>query len=91
MSLLPPGLWHTVLINFGGPFPTGKYLLVVIDVYSRFPEVAIVHSTSAKTAINKLKRILNLQDMEYRENCELTMAHLFTNHEFETFLEEQGI
>lgn len=42
MSLLPPEPWHTVHMDFCGPFPTGEYLLVVIDAYSRFPEVDIV-------------------------------------------------
>ena len=51
MSPLPPTPWHTVHIDFCGPFPTGEYLLVVIDAYSRFPEVDIIHSTSAKGTI----------------------------------------
>ena len=28
MSPLPPEPWHTVHIDFCGPFPTGEYLLV---------------------------------------------------------------
>jgi len=31
--------------------------LVVIDAYSRFPEVEIVHSTNGKGTISKLDRI----------------------------------
>ena len=57
MSSLPPSPWHTVHIDFCGPFPTGEYLLVVIDAYSRFPEVEIVHSTAAKGTLPKLDRI----------------------------------
>ena len=34
MSSLPPAPWHTVHIDFCGPFTTGEYLLVVIDAYS---------------------------------------------------------
>ena len=44
MTPLPPKPWHTVNVDFCGPFPTGEYLLVVIDAHSRFPEVEIVHS-----------------------------------------------
>ena len=51
MSPLPPAPWHMVNIDFCRPFPTGEYLLVVIDAYSRFPEVAMVHCTSAKATI----------------------------------------
>lgn len=32
----------------------GHYVLVVIDDYARFPEIEIVHSTSAKAVIPKL-------------------------------------
>lgn len=30
MSPLPPEPWHTVHINFCGPFPTGGYFLAVM-------------------------------------------------------------
>ena len=57
MSPLPPEPWHTVHVDFCGPFPTGEYLFVVIDAYSRFPEVEVVHSTAANTVIPKMDRI----------------------------------
>ena len=37
MSVLPPEPWHTVHIDFSGPFPSGEYLPIVIDAYSCFP------------------------------------------------------
>ena len=39
------------------PDVAGHYVLVVINDYSRFPEVNIVHSTFAKAVIPKLERI----------------------------------
>nr|XP_002730526.1 PREDICTED: uncharacterized protein K02A2.6-like [Saccoglossus kowalevskii] len=51
MSTLPNGPWQEVSADFCGPFPNGKYLLVVIDDYSRYPEVEICNSTSAEAAI----------------------------------------
>ena len=38
-------------------FPSGDYLLVVIDDYSRFPEVEIVRSTSVRAIIPHLDTI----------------------------------
>ncbi|XP_020896027.1 uncharacterized protein K02A2.6 [Exaiptasia diaphana] len=53
MTPLPRGPWEKVSIDFAEV--AGQYVLVVIDDYSRFPEV--VHSTSAKAVIPKLDRM----------------------------------
>ena len=57
VSPLPPKPWHTLNMDFGGLLPMGEYLFVIIDVYSRFSEVEIVHSMSAKAIIQKMDRI----------------------------------
>ena len=36
------GPWQEINIDFKGPLPSGQYLLVIIDSYSRYPEVEIV-------------------------------------------------
>ena len=88
MSPLPPEPWHTVHIDLCGPFPTGEYLLVVIDAYSQFPEVDIVHSTAAKGTISKLERIFATHGVPtiVRNNNEPP----FTSHEFESYMAEIG-
>lgn len=55
MTPLPNGPWRQVSIDFCKV--AGHYVLAVIDDYSRFPEIEIVHSTSAKAVIPKLDRI----------------------------------
>ena len=47
---MPKGPWEVVHTDFYGPLHTGEYLLVIIDIYSRFPEVEIVRSTKASKA-----------------------------------------
>ena len=59
MNELPPEPWYTVHLDFCSPFPTGEYVLVAIDAYSRFPEVEIIQSTSATVTISKLERIFS--------------------------------
>ena len=54
---MPERPWDTLHMDFYGPLPSGDYLLVVIDRYSRFPEVEVVRSTKASCVIPKLDRI----------------------------------
>ena len=54
---LPDRPWQHLDADFKGPMPTGEYLLVVIDQYSRYPEVEIVSNTSARQVLPKLDKI----------------------------------
>ena len=56
-GVLPSEPWNEVSVDFLSGLPNNDYLLVVMDDYSRFPEVEIVGSTSAKTVIPKLDSI----------------------------------
>ena len=58
---LPAAPWKTLSADFLGPLPTGELLLVVMDDFSRFPEVEIVNSTSSATIIPKLDCIFARQ------------------------------
>ncbi len=49
MTTLPQAPWQYLSADFCGPLPSGGMLLVVIDEYSRYPEVEIVRSISANT------------------------------------------
>ena len=89
MTTLPPRPWHMVKIDFCGPFPGGAYLLVVIDAYSRFPEVEIVSSTSAQSTILKLKRIFATHGIP--KVLKSDNGPPFQSHAFHQFLKEHGI
>jgi len=60
LSAMPEGPWEKVHIDFYGPLPSGEHLLVVVDRYSRFPEVEIVKSLRASIVIPKLDRIFSV-------------------------------
>ena len=53
-STLPSGPWEKLSADHWGPLPDGKHLLVVIDEFSRYPEVAVVKGTSAEANIPAL-------------------------------------
>ena len=89
MSSLPPEQWHTVHIDFCGPFPSGEYLLVVIDAYSRFPEVDIVHSTKATTIISKLEHIFATHGVPAVIKSD--NGPPFRSHEFHSYVTEIGV
>lgn len=58
-SLGPMDRYH-----FYGPLPTRQYILVVLDCYSRFPEVEVMSSISAKSVIPKLDAVLAWRSFE---------------------------
>ena len=89
MTPLPPDPWHTVHMDFCGPFPSGEYLFVVIDAYSRFPEVVIVHSTFASCIIPQLDRIFSTHGIPHVVRSD--NGPPFTSEEIREYMRENGI
>ena len=58
MSALPKSVWTELCLDFCGPLPSGEYLLILLDEYSRFPVVEIVNSTASNTVIPVVDNIL---------------------------------
>jgi hypothetical protein len=61
MTKIPDEPWKEVSMDFLGPFSGGEYLLAVMDDRSRYPEVEVVFSTSAKAVIPALDAIFARQ------------------------------
>ena len=57
MSNLPRGPWINLSIDFCGPLPSGQYLMVITDEYSRFPVVEVVRSTAAEQVIEVMDKV----------------------------------
>ena len=53
---LPLRPWQRVHVDFAGPFK-GKMWLLLIDSFSKWPEVVEMNDTNATSTINKLKHI----------------------------------
>ena len=58
-SPLPERPWQKIAMDFLGPLPSGQYLLVMIDEYTRYPEVDFVHSTSAEAVIPHIVKVFS--------------------------------
>lgn len=59
-SPTPDGVWENLCMDFDGPFPNGKYIMVLIDEYSKYPIAEIVNSTSAAAVTPRLLNIFAL-------------------------------
>ena len=59
MSELPSGPWENISIDFCGPLPSGNYLFVMVDEYSRYPIVEIVKSVSVRYIIPILDKVIS--------------------------------
>ena len=89
MTELPDGPWKKCAIDLSGPYANNEYLLVLIDYFSRFPEVEIIRSITSATIINKLRKIFSIHGL-----CtELVSDNgsQFVSDEFKTFLSDNGI
>lgn len=88
MTSLPSGPWREVAVDFAGPFPSGDYIMVVTDEFSRFPEVEILTSTSAKVVIPKLDAIFSRQGIP--DVLKSDNGPPFNGHEFKNFSDYLG-
>jgi hypothetical protein len=86
---MPDRPWEKVKVDFYGPLPSGHYVLVVIDCYSRFPEVETLKSISAKKVIPKLDSIFSRHGIP----AQLTSDNgpPFQGHEFNQYMTAMGI
>lgn len=86
---LPPGKWQDLAIDLLGPMPTGEYILVVVDYYSRYYEAEITTSVSTRRIIDLLEK------MFAQHGLPLTITSdngpQFRAEVFEDFLKEKGI
>lgn len=86
---LPEKPWIDIAIDFLSPLPSGEYLLVVIDYYSRFIEIEIMVKITAQETIKRLKRIF--QTWCPPNTITLDNAKQFVSTEFKEYCTSQGI
>lgn len=50
----PEGPWRRVHLDFAGPFE-GKTFLIMVDAYTKWPEVSVMTSTTTEVTIDELR------------------------------------
>ena len=82
--------WHTVAIDFHGPITyTQQYLLVLTDLYSKFPEIEIITSTAAPAIIPKLDCIFATHGIPVKLKTD--NGPPFNGNEFERYAKALGM
>lgn len=85
---LPAGPWQKLALDFT-EISNGIHLLVVIDYFSRFPEIEIMTSTTAKATIFKLRTIFARFGFPKELVCD--NGPPFGSEEFVCFCKTSGI
>ncbi len=84
----PEGPWQRVHVDFAGPFE-GKMFFILVDAFSKWPEVVVMGSTTA------LKTIEVLRGLFSRHGLPLQLVSdngpQFVAEEFKIFMEGNGI
>lgn len=88
-TTLPMHAWEYVAIDHIGPLPSGDYILVVIDYFSRFIELEFTKSTSAKETIRLLWKVFSRHGFPCRLKSDNATA--FVSTEFSEFLADYGV
>jgi len=88
MSPTPRVPWLQASADFCSPFPTGETVLVVLDAYSKYPEVENVSSVAAKDTIPALERIFATHGIP--EVLKTDSGSPFQSHAFQSFAKEKG-
>jgi len=86
---LPTQPWQDLAADLMGPLPTGDYLLVVVDFYSRSFEVAVTKSVTSSKMISCLE--IMFATHRFPLSIKTDNGVQFVPDEFETHLRENNI
>ena len=86
---LPMGPWTDLAIDLCGPLPNGDQLFVIVDYYSRWPEVIWLRNTNTQSIIRCLESVFNLHGLP--ETIRSDNGPQFASGEFDSFCDYLGI
>ena len=86
---LPERPWQTLAADLLGPLPSGHYLLVLVDYFSRFVEVSIMKSVTSELVIRELEKFFVVHGNP--EMLKTDNGPQFISNEFSKFLQENDI
>lgn len=87
--VLPEEPWIDIAIDLMGPLPSGDYLFVVVDYYSRYKEIKICRRITSAEIVAHLKDIFSR--LGNPASITADNGKQFISEEFKTFLRERNI
>lgn len=85
----PPSPWHSVLVDYFGPIPDGRHVLVARCDLTRFVSAVFVRSTSSENTIVGLRSIFAKYGIPSRLRTDNGTA--FSSRAFQSYVEENHI
>lgn len=86
--IMPTRPWSRIHIDFAGPFHN-KFFLILVDAYSRWPELFMVNNTTSATVIRLLRTVFATHGL-----CETLVSDngtSFVSNEMKQFLSSNNI
>ena len=84
----PSKPWDRVHIDFAGPF-LGSMFLIMVDAFSKWPEVIKMNKTTSESTINVLRTVFSRNGLPSRIVSD--NGPQFTSQEFQNFMNLNGI
>ena len=84
MSTFPEKVFKEIGLDFYEPLPNGEKLLSIINLYSGFPFIKIMETTTAVKFIERLENLFSING--YPEKLRHENGLPFSSHEFKQYL-----
>jgi hypothetical protein len=86
---LPKGPWQVIEMDLQGPYPTGEYTFVMIDRYSKWPEIAIFQKAPKAGDVQKAMSLV-FDDKGVPFKCQSDNGSPFQSEELKRFSRKEG-
>lgn len=86
---LPSEAWTDVAIDFLGPLPSGEYLFVIIDYFSKYKEVEVMTKITARETVERMNSIF--RRLGFPRTITLDNAKQFLSSDFSDYCKQNGI
>ncbi|XP_057292617.1 uncharacterized protein K02A2.6-like [Hydractinia symbiolongicarpus] len=89
MTELPTSTWSHIAADFYGNLPTGEKILVITDLFSKFPIVEVMKSTTFNIVSTRLDNLFSI--FGYPDMIKTNNGPPWDSHEIDLFFKSRGI